>query len=96
MGNPHYWNDPVNGKIMAGVVAEVFGKLAPAQGPLFQANLQQFNERLDRKLAEWTRALAPYRGTKVVTYHKSYDYFLARFGFDLAGRSGATWMPCRK
>lgn len=85
MGNPHYWNDPANGKIMAGTLAEALTRLDPANGPFYQANLQAFTERLDKRLADWTKALEPYRGTKVITYHKSFDYFLARFGFELVG-----------
>ncbi len=29
--------------------------------------------------------MAPYRGTKVVSYHKSFDYLFDRFGFELVG-----------
>ena len=29
--------------------------------------------------------MAPFRGTKVVSYHKSFDYFFTRFGLELAG-----------
>ena len=85
LGNPHYWGDPANGRIMAATLAEAFAKLDAANAAQFQANLAQFDQRLDAKLAEWTKTLEPYRGTKVVTYHKSFDYFLARFGFELAG-----------
>ena len=84
-GNPHFSLDPANGKIMAKVLAETFSRLDPANAAYFQANLQKFNERLDQKLAEWTRLLEPYRGTKVATYHKSFDYVLDRFGLVLAG-----------
>src|SRR5262249_37428663 len=31
----------------------------------------------------WQAALAPFKGTKVVTYHKDFDYFFQRFGFDV-------------
>ena len=84
-GNPHFSLDPANGKIIAKVLAETFSRLDPANAAYFQANLQKFNERLDQKFAEWTRLLEPYRGTKVVTYHKSFDYVLDRFGLVLAG-----------
>jgi zinc/manganese transport system substrate-binding protein len=84
-GNPHFWLDPENVKIIAGVLAETFAKLDPSDQGYFQANLKAFTSRLDTKLAEWTKDLAPYRGTKVVTYHKSFDYFLQRFGLELAG-----------
>jgi zinc/manganese transport system substrate-binding protein len=85
LGNPHYSLDPGNGKIIAGTLAEAFGKIDPSNAAFFEANLKRFNERLDKKIAEWTKALEPYRGTKVVTYHKSLTYFLERFGFELAG-----------
>ena len=84
-GNPHYAFDPANGKIIAAQLAEVFGKLDAANAPAYEANLKKFNERLDAKLAEWTKAMEPFRGTKVITYHKSFDYFLERFGLVLAG-----------
>ena len=84
-GNPHFSMDPANGKIIAGRLAETFSQLDAANAAYFQANLQKFNQRLDKKLAEWTKLLEPYRGTKVVTYHKSFTYFLERFGLVLAG-----------
>jgi ABC-type Zn uptake system ZnuABC Zn-binding protein ZnuA len=85
LGNPHYWLDPANGKIIAKSIAEVFSKLDSANASFYQANLQKFNERIDGKLIEWTKALEPYRGTKVVTYHKSLTYFLDKFGLVLVG-----------
>src|SRR5712692_4648123 len=85
LGNPHYWFDPANGKFIAGALAETFSRLDPASAAYFQANLRKFDQRLDKKIAEWTKLLEPYRGTKVATYHKSFDYFLERFGLELAG-----------
>jgi zinc/manganese transport system substrate-binding protein len=86
VGNPHYWLDPANGKVMAAQLAEAFSKLDPANAGFYQANLQKFNEHLARKMAEWTKLMEPYRGTKVVTYHKSFEYFAARFGLEVVGQ----------
>lgn len=85
-GNPHFAHDPANGRIMAAHLVEVFSKLDAANALLYQANLRKFNERLDQKLAEWARLMEPFRGTKVVTYHKSYEYFAARFGLEIVGQ----------
>lgn len=84
-GNPHYNLDPANGKTIAATIAAAFGKLDSANAPFYDANLKKFNDRLDAKVAEWTKAMEPFRGTKVITYHKSFDYFLERFGLVLAG-----------
>src|SRR5882672_2682996 len=75
LGNPHYNLDPANGKIMAAVITEAFSKLDSANAASYQANLKTFNDRLDAKLAEWAKAMEPFRGMKVLTYHKSFDYF---------------------
>ena len=84
-GNPHFSMDPANGKIIAARLAETFSQLDAGNAAFFQVNLHKFNLRLDKKLVEWTKLLEPYRGTKVVTYHKSLTYFLERFGLMLAG-----------
>ena len=85
LGNPHYWLEPTNGKIMAARLAGVFSQLDPKNAATYAENLLKFNGTLDRKLAEWTRQLEPFKDTKVVTYHKAFDYFLKRFGFGLVG-----------
>lgn len=85
-GNPHFSHDPANGRIMATQLAEVFTKLDAANASAYSANLAKFNTRLDAKLAEWGKRMEPFRGTKVATYHKSYDYFAARFGLEIVGQ----------
>jgi ABC-type Zn uptake system ZnuABC Zn-binding protein ZnuA len=85
-GNPHFAHDPANGKIMAAQLAAVFGKLDSANAAYYDANLKNFEEQLARKLDEWTTLMEPFRGTKVVTYHKSYEYFAARFGLEVVGQ----------
>src|SRR3989442_10435414 len=53
-GNPHFTLDPANGKIIAARLAATFARLDPADASVYQANLQKFTQRLDRKLSEWT------------------------------------------
>ena len=31
------------------------------------------------------KLIAPYRGTKIITYHKSFEYFAERFGLNVIG-----------
>lgn len=84
-GNPHFHLDPANGRTMAETIARAFATLDPANKPTYDANLKKFHAAVDARLAEWSRALEPFRGTKVLTYHKSFDYLLDRFGLVLAG-----------
>ena len=83
LGNPHFMIDPVNVKIIAREIADHFVQIDPKSAATYKTNLARFNARLDAKTAEWQKLLAPYRGAKVVTYHKDFVYFAARFGLDI-------------
>jgi zinc/manganese transport system substrate-binding protein len=78
-GNPHYWLDPENGRIIARAIARRLSALDPAGAPEFQANLAAFETKLTEGAKRWAAALAPYAGTEVVTYHNSWPNFLKRF-----------------
>jgi len=79
-GNPHYWLDPVNGKIIAENIAEGLSRIYPQDADFFQKNLQDFERRMDEKMKDWENWVSPYKGAGVVTYHNSWPYFTERFG----------------
>jgi zinc/manganese transport system substrate-binding protein len=81
-GNPHFMLDPLNAKIVAAHIARVFTALDAAGAPTYTANLAAFSARLDAKMHEWTKALAPYAGRQIVTYHPTWRYFSHRFGLE--------------
>lgn len=83
LGNPHFMVDPVDAKIVAADIADHLSRVDPANAAKFKANLARFNATIDQKLPEWERQLAPYNGTKIVTYHKDFVYFAARFKLDI-------------
>lgn len=85
LGNPHFLIDPVDVKIIASNIADHFARIDPRSAATYRANLARFNAKLDAKLAEWQRQLAPYRGAKIVTYHKDFVYLANRFGLDVVG-----------
>ena len=83
LGNPHFMIDPAQAKVVARNVATHFATLDPRNAATYNANLARFNSRLDAKLAEWQKQLAPYRGAKIVTYHRDFIYFAQRFGLSI-------------
>ena len=83
LGNPHFLTDPLNAKVVVRKIADHLAQVDPADAGLFQANLQKFNATLDAKLADWQKQLAPYRGAKIVTYHKDFVYFAERFNLEV-------------
>jgi zinc/manganese transport system substrate-binding protein len=85
LGNPHYWLDPENGKRVAKAIADKFSQLRPNDRAVFQQRLTDFTGRLDAAEKRWIEQMAPYKGTKVVTYHRSFPNFAERFGLDIVG-----------
>ena len=83
LGNPHFLIDPVNVRLIAAQIADHLAQIEPGSATLFKANLRKFNVTLDLRMAEWQKELAPYRGAKIVTYHKDFVYLAERFHLDV-------------
>lgn len=75
-GNPHYWLNPENGKIMAQAITAKLSALDPAHTKEYEARLEAWSAKLDAKLTEWRSRLAPYQGQELVGDHKSWPYFM--------------------
>jgi len=84
-GNPHYWTDPENGKLIAKAIADKLIQFRPNDRAVFERRLADFTSRLDAAEKRWLAMMAPYKGTKVVTYHRSFPNFAERFGLDIIG-----------
>jgi zinc/manganese transport system substrate-binding protein len=85
LGNPHYWLDPENGKRIGRAIADKLSEIRPDDRPYFQQRLASFVSRLDEAEQRWLAMMAPYKGTTVVTYHRSFPNFAERFGLDIIG-----------
>ena len=83
LGNPHFMIDPVTVKIIARNIANHFAQIDPKNAATYNGNLTRFNTKLDAKYADWQRQLAPYRGARIVTYHKDFVYLAERFGLTI-------------
>ena len=82
-GNPHYMTDPVNAKIVAEHIANAFCRLDAKSCDTYRANLKKFTGELDKKMVEWEKLLAPFKGQRVVAYHNTWPYFARRFGLSI-------------
>ena len=84
-GNPHYWLDPENGKVVAKEIADKLSELRPNDRSVFDQRQAAFAGRIDEAEKRWLAALQPYKGVKVVTYHRSFPNFAERFGLNVMG-----------
>jgi ABC-type Zn uptake system ZnuABC Zn-binding protein ZnuA len=79
-GNPHYMLDPVLSETAVRNICAALVATAPEHAADFVKNRDAYLAKLDAKFAEWQAALAPYKGTKFVSYHGHWHYFAERFG----------------
>ena len=84
-GNPHYIGDPENAKIIALNIAEGLASVDPEKADFYRKNAVSFNERLDAKIKDWEARMTGFQGAPVVTYHRSWSYFVKRFGLSVIG-----------
>jgi zinc/manganese transport system substrate-binding protein len=85
LGNPHYWLDPENGKVIARAIAGKLSELRSNDKAYFDQRLADFSRRIDEAEKGWLASLASFKGLKVVTYHRSYTNFADRFGLEVIG-----------
>ena len=84
-GNPHYWLGPDNGRRIAQEIQKKLSQLSPGDAGYFAQRYADFDRRLGEAEKRWKAAMAPYKGVKVVTYHRSWPNFTGSFGLDVMG-----------
>ena len=89
LGNPHYWLDPENGRRMAKALADKFSSMQPADAAYFAQRYADFDKRLTDAEKGWDAKMAPYKGRKVVTYHRSWPELLRTLRPERGGLRGA-------
>ena len=82
-GNPHYWLDPLNGKVIARNICNGLERISPENKAFFEANLKTFNAQIDAKMKTWNSMVSAWKGSKVIAYHNEWCYFENRFGLQI-------------
>lgn len=82
-GNPHYWLDPMNGKVIARNIANGLERVDPSNKATYEANLKTFNNKIDSMMKTWQVKMAPFKGSKIIAYHNEWVYFETRFGLQI-------------
>src|SRR5437667_1090140 len=68
LGNPHYWLDPENGKIIAREIFDRFAHFRPNDRAYFEQRLNDFVNRINNAAKRWVALMAHAKGTTAVTY----------------------------
>ena len=84
-GNPHYYLDPLDVKIMAKEVYEALATEDPENSGYYKSNFDEFNKNLDTKIAVWAKKMLKVKNTPIVFFHSSWIYFAHQYGIKIAG-----------
>ncbi|MEP6615594.1 MAG: metal ABC transporter substrate-binding protein [Ginsengibacter sp.] len=82
-GNPHYWLDPLNGKVIARNIANGLERIDPSHKTMYEKNLYDFFTRINVKMKEWQDKMSQFKGSKIIAYHNEWVYFEKRFGLEI-------------
>src|SRR5437762_75974 len=66
LGNPHYWLDPENGKIVAREILDRLVRFRANDRAYYEQRLNDFVSRLNEAEKRWVAMMATYKGVKVV------------------------------
>ena len=84
-GNPHYWMDPYNIKIMINDIVDALSSQSPEDYDYFESKSKEYLEQLDKKIIEWEDRMNKLRQREIVFFHSSWIYFADRFNISIAG-----------
>ena len=84
-GNPHFSLDPGLAPTITQNIVDGLARVAPESRAAFEQNRKAFLTLLEQRMAQWTKAMEPVRGSKVVVFHPDFIYLLTRFGLQQAG-----------
>jgi zinc/manganese transport system substrate-binding protein len=79
-GNPHFSLDPGLAPIITQNIVDGLARVAPESRATFEQNRKAFLTQLEQRMAQWTKAMEPLKGSKVVVFHNDFIYLLTRFG----------------
>ena len=84
-GNPHFLIDPRRALEVAGAIAQRLSALDGGNAEYYARRLQAFQQRMAAADARWRAELAPVKGRKLFTRHRTMTYFLDWSGLVSAG-----------
>ena len=83
-GNPHFSLDPGLAPTITQNIVDGLARVAPESRAVFEQNRKAFLTQLEQRMAQWTKAMEPVKGSKVVVFHPDFIYLLTRFGLQQA------------
>ncbi|MCD6459674.1 zinc ABC transporter substrate-binding protein [bacterium] len=84
-GNPHYWFTEKNLIISANNITAGLINIMPDKKNILLKNKEKFVLRGKNLFAGLRTKMKPFKGSRIIQYHESWNYFCSEFGFDIVG-----------
>lgn len=78
-GNPHFWLDPIRAAQAGMSIAQRLSQLDATHANDFLEKAKAFSSRMEEKTKDWQKRIERSGIKKIVTYHKTLNYFFDRF-----------------
>jgi ABC-type Zn uptake system ZnuABC Zn-binding protein ZnuA len=78
-GNTHYMLDPLNGIVVGRTIAQALARVDPEHAAHFEEGARELERSLRALTQTLLERMKPLAGTRVVSYHRTWPYFLKRF-----------------
>lgn len=83
VSNHHYWLDPENQIPMINNIKKALIKVDPLNTLPYESNAQGLIARLKEKIKEWDSKMIPFKGRKMIAYHRNWTYLAKRHGLEI-------------
>jgi zinc transport system substrate-binding protein len=84
-GNPHVWVCFEGASRQVDNIAAALSAVAPDKADALRANAESYKASLAALEQKMHEALAPYAGTRIMTFHEAFPYFARDFKLELVG-----------
>jgi len=85
-GNPHYWLNPNNVRIMVRDILAALAAESPADEATFRSNAESYLRQVDQARQRWEETMKPFAGARIITFHTSWSYFARWLKLDVVGQ----------
>jgi zinc/manganese transport system substrate-binding protein len=82
-GNPHYYHNMDNVGIALENIVNGLSNNDPANADAYRENKEEYWQKVQSTFKTLKDLMKPFNGTKVVTYHQSWEYFAEEFGLEI-------------
>jgi zinc/manganese transport system substrate-binding protein len=82
-GNPHFHLSPENIELISKVILNKLIELDQNNQEKYLKNFEVFSKKWSNFIKKLKTDLKPFKGWKVISYHRVYDYFLRYFNIEL-------------